>query len=171
MDDDSEHNLNLVFRGKWGAAHAKARILLRYPVTYVVYTFTDTPICISEESCAKTMRGLQTKHMDGGEDDINYNFVIGGDGSVFIGRGWEVNPALNPKFEEYWEDCIEIAHIGPSGLPPDTIHEAAKKLFLRGVNRGYLKKDFRCIFDFDKSDEPDPKPKGVELKEREIIYE
>lgn len=35
------------------------------------------------------IRGYQKYHMDTNKwDDIGYNFLVGGDGDIFEGRGW-----------------------------------------------------------------------------------
>ncbi|KAH9512608.1 Peptidoglycan-recognition protein SC1a [Bulinus truncatus] len=46
--------------------------------------------CFSQSTCAAEVRGFQNFHMDTrGWNDIGYSFLVGGDGSVFEGRGWD----------------------------------------------------------------------------------
>ena len=47
--------------------------------------------CTSVDDCAAEVRAIQNYHMDGnGWSDIGYTFLVGGDGSIFEGRGWNV---------------------------------------------------------------------------------
>lgn len=47
--------------------------------------------CSDYQTCATRVLGLQGEHVGiGGLPDIAYNFLVGGDGNVYIGRGADV---------------------------------------------------------------------------------
>jgi len=60
-------------------------------VPYVIVHHGDTPnYCTNQSSCAAIVRAYQDYHMDVQVwDDIGFNFVIGEDGNVYEGRGWD----------------------------------------------------------------------------------
>ena len=56
------------------------------------YLFThhsEGSYCETEEDCKAVVRAIQDYHMDSnGWSDIGYSFLVGGDGNVYEGRGW-----------------------------------------------------------------------------------
>jgi N-acetylmuramoyl-L-alanine amidase len=55
--------------------------------------------CSSQEECAAIVRSYQDYHMDSkGWNDIGYNFLVGEDGNVYEGRGWETVGAHAPTY-------------------------------------------------------------------------
>lgn len=81
---------------------------------------------------------VQTKHWD----DIGYNFVIGRDGSVFVGRGWLFQGAHS---RDYNKRSICIAFIGNfnNEIPSNESLIAAQRLIERGIDIGKLDKNYR----------------------------
>jgi hypothetical protein len=74
--------------------------------------------------------------------DIRYNFIIGGDGSVYEGRGWE-NQGAHTKKENV--DSIGVAYIGTfkSKVPNKTLLDTGFRLFEEGVRIKAIKKDYK----------------------------
>lgn len=62
-----------------------------------------------------------------GWDDIGYNFLIGGDGAAYVGRGWDIQSTLT---KGYNANSIFIAFIGTFSkvVPPKHQLYAAQKL-------------------------------------------
>ncbi|XP_030748585.1 peptidoglycan-recognition protein 2-like [Sitophilus oryzae] len=87
-------------RAEWGARPALSTSLLRQePAPFVLVHHSDTPQCINEVACKTRLHGIQNYHMDQkGWDDIGYNFMIGGDGTIFEGRGWGLTGAHAVKY-------------------------------------------------------------------------
>lgn len=55
--------------------------------------------CHDEESCSAIARDYQNLHIDrNGWEDIGYNFLIGEDGHVYEGRGWDKVGAHAPGY-------------------------------------------------------------------------
>lgn len=62
---------------------------------------TNGPECSTKESCSELMRQMQLKHMlIFNNPDVDYNFVIGGDGRTYEGRGWSYISHLPNYFDE-----------------------------------------------------------------------
>lgn len=66
-------------------------------------------------------------------DDISYNFLVGGNGNIYIGRGWNVEGKHTNGFNA---NSICIAFIGKfiNVTPPTRQLEAAQKLIEEGVS-------------------------------------
>jgi N-acetylmuramoyl-L-alanine amidase len=55
----------------------------------IIHTASDA--CDIEASCSAEVREIQKMHMDQKHfDDIAYNFLVGGDGQTYEGRGWDL---------------------------------------------------------------------------------
>lgn len=89
------------------------------------------------------MRLIQTYHIESrGWDDIGYNFLVGGDGAVYVGRGWNKQGAHT---KGYNVKSICVAFIGTFNkvLPPKRQLDAAQKILEEGVKLKKLSKDYR----------------------------
>nr|CAD7432789.1 unnamed protein product [Timema monikensis] len=97
-----DKNFALVKRSSWGArtADLPSELLIPHtPVDYVIIIHTDTTICNTSASCVNQMKVLQNHSMDNKHlSDIPYNFLIGGDGNVYEGRGFKIQGAFVPKW-------------------------------------------------------------------------
>lgn len=74
-------------------------------------------------------------------DDIPYNFLVGGNGSIYIGRGWNVKGRHTKGFNA---NSICIAFIGKfiDVTPPNHQLEAAQKLIEEGVSLKKLAQNY-----------------------------
>lgn len=77
-----------------------------------------------------------------GWDDIGYNFLVGSNGSIYVGRGWDFKGAHS---RIYNQKSICIAFIGTffKNAPPACSFIAVKQLIEEGVRLGKLTKDYR----------------------------
>jgi len=85
-------NFELVTRAEWGARvpRAVSNISGSVNMTFVHHT-AGTWQCEDKETCIAQVQDIQNLHMDkNGWDDIGYSFLIGEDGRVYEGRGWQV---------------------------------------------------------------------------------
>ncbi|XP_072388348.1 uncharacterized protein [Diabrotica undecimpunctata] len=82
-------------RNEWGAREAlSVKPLRKDPPPYVVVHHSATHSCFSVENCTKLVRSIQNYHMDNNVwEDIGYNFLIGGDGTIYEGRGYGIHGA------------------------------------------------------------------------------
>lgn len=89
------------------------------------------------------VRDIQAYHMNEKHyDDIGYNFLIGSDGSVFVGRGWDFAGAHT---RGYNYDSVGIAFIGnfESKSPTSEAISGAEQLISYGVESGKLSQDYK----------------------------
>lgn len=85
---------------------------------------------------------IQTFHIESrGWDDIAYNFLIGGDGAVYVGRGWDKEGVIA---KGYNKRSISIAFIGTFNKyePSKRQLDAAQKLIVEGVKLKKLSVDY-----------------------------
>nr|XP_046266163.1 N-acetylmuramoyl-L-alanine amidase [Scatophagus argus] len=82
----------IIPRCQWGAkAPQGTPIPLSLPLKflYVHHTYEPSSPCLSFPHCSRNMRSMQRFHQeDRGWSDIGYSFVVGSDGHVYEGRGW-----------------------------------------------------------------------------------
>lgn len=89
---------------------------------------------------------IQELHINSADigDDIGYNFLIGGDGAVYEGRGWDlVGAHTYPRNTGY----VGIAFIGDFRTDKPTKQQlnAAKLLLADGVQLGKLDPDYKLF--------------------------
>nr|UZC46342.1 PGRP-SC [Protaetia brevitarsis seulensis] len=135
----------IVTRAQWGARAANTAALTTFPPTHVVIHHSATQGCTTQAACAALVRSFQNFHMDtNGWADIGYNFVIGGDGLVYQGRGWGRTGAHAVSFNAR---SIGIAFAGTftSGLPPAASLNAAHALIACGRSQGQIAWSYRLI--------------------------
>ncbi|EDV96480.1 GH15172 [Drosophila grimshawi] len=83
--------LRFVPRAAW-LAQPPQKVLpnLDLPVPMVIVLPTNSENCSFQAQCVFRVRFLQTYNIESQQlDDIAFNFLIGGDGNVYVGRGWE----------------------------------------------------------------------------------
>ncbi|XP_078136099.1 N-acetylmuramoyl-L-alanine amidase-like [Sander vitreus] len=82
----------IIPRCQWGAKpYQSTPIPLSLPLQflYVHHTYEPSSPCLSFPNCSRNMRAMQRFHqVDRGWSDIGYSFVVGSDGYVYEGRGW-----------------------------------------------------------------------------------
>lgn len=103
--------MEIVSREEWGAKPSK--LVENFPgkIPFVIIHHSYIPAaCFDSESCKKAMRSMQRFHQDDrGWNDIGYSFGIGGDGKVYLGRGFNVIGAHAPRYND---KSIGICMIG-----------------------------------------------------------
>lgn len=88
---------------------------------------------------------MQEYHLDEHNfGDIEYNFLVGGDGNVYEGCGWNRQVA---NFRRYKQDIICIALIGtfPEQSPSKQQVTAAEKLIEKGIALRKIVPDYRLF--------------------------
>ncbi|CAH2034551.1 unnamed protein product, partial [Iphiclides podalirius] len=139
-------HLRIVSRTDWLAQPVEGELeKLVQPVPWVIITHTATEACYVQSECVLRVRLMQTFHIESrGWSDIGYNFLVGGDGSVYFGRGWEYVGAHTKGYNRY---SVGIAFIGTfNGDPPPARQvDACRKLIERGVALGKIATDYRLF--------------------------
>ncbi|KAF3687498.1 N-acetylmuramoyl-L-alanine amidase [Channa argus] len=82
----------IIPRCQWGAKDYRGTpVPLSLPVQflYVHHTYEPSSPCLTFPDCSRNMRAMQHFHQeDRGWSDIGYSFVVGSDGYIYEGRGW-----------------------------------------------------------------------------------
>ncbi|KAM8710469.1 hypothetical protein ACLKA7_017137 [Drosophila subpalustris] len=140
----NQEPLRLVERPAW-LAQPSVEMLppLKWPVQKVRFECTSTDSCETQASCTFRIRYLQTFHIESLQHkDINYNFVVGGDGNVYVGRGWNYSCDV-PDFEGL------IVGLVCQSQPTTSQRNIAKELLARSVKLGTLKRDYQLLDDLN----------------------
>ncbi|XP_066263796.1 peptidoglycan-recognition protein SC2-like [Branchiostoma lanceolatum] len=137
---NGESQIAIISRAEWGARPPKSRANMTSPVPYVIIHHSYEPdMCYNRSQCEEYVRGFQNFHMDTrGWDDIGYNFLVGGNGDVFEGRGWDVKGAHAGA--DWNGRSIGICFIGnfTDKLPPEEAITAGKMLIQLSIERNKL---------------------------------
>ncbi|CAH1109811.1 unnamed protein product [Psylliodes chrysocephalus] len=90
----------IITRADWNASDPKEiKPLSINPPPYVLVHHSATQSCFTVEACKRLVKSIQNVHMNtNGWEDIGYNFLIGGDGSIYEGRGWGIHGAHAIKY-------------------------------------------------------------------------
>ncbi|EFA11602.1 peptidoglycan-recognition protein SC2 [Tribolium castaneum] len=136
----------VISRSEWGARAPKSsQPLAQKPAPFVVVHHSDGSNCLSLQACKSRVKGIQNYHIDhNGWQDIGYNFLIGGDGNVYEGRGWGIWGAHVPRYNS---KSIGICVIGnfQSTAPTQTQLDALKQLISCAQEGNYVQSDYRLI--------------------------
>jgi len=92
----------VVSREEWGA-RAPRMVNKRDPLSpfLMVHHGGIANYSSTKEGCAAIVRSYQDLHMDDrGWDDIGYSFLVGEDGNVYEGRGWDRVGAHAPQYNQ-----------------------------------------------------------------------
>lgn len=118
---------------------------LTLPVSLVIIQHTATESCTSQAQCVFQARTIQTFHIESnGWNDIGYNFLIGGDGAVYEGRGWTKEGAHTLGFNNI---SLGVAFIGTyiNMAPKSNMIDSFHKLMKKGVDLKYITVDYRIL--------------------------
>ncbi|XP_015125294.1 peptidoglycan-recognition protein SD-like isoform X2 [Diachasma alloeum] len=139
--------LRIIRRSEWGAQPPRhpALPLSVIPPPYVIISHTASEPCSTQAECSQHVRTSQTMHMEWNKwDDIAFNFLVGGDGNVYLGRGWDVQGAHTFNNNN---KSIGISFIGTFNqvAPNEKQLLAAQRLLKLGVEEGKLSKDYKLL--------------------------
>lgn len=121
--NDTLGNHTVVYRKQWGGLPPKPTpIPLKHPVNLLIISCDQKQFCNTSETCTAAVKKLQRTHQSQKRFiDIGYNFVIGGDGRIYVGTGWDYRNFLrktsigisflgNYVYDELTEDMIDAFH-------------------------------------------------------------
>ncbi|XP_022096201.1 peptidoglycan-recognition protein SC1a-like [Acanthaster planci] len=148
--DDPCSSLPVTYRRDWQARSPLDSVDMTGHKHVVLVHQTRTSSCNAVLRCEEVMQNIQNYHMDTkGWNDIGYNFAIGGDGSVYEGRGWKT---AVPQTDEasYDPHVAIIAFIGTyvNNLPSERMYDRFEQLLLCGMRRGQLIENVLVCFRF-----------------------
>nr|XP_008194895.1 PREDICTED: peptidoglycan-recognition protein LB isoform X2 [Tribolium castaneum] len=138
--------LVVVPREGWHARPPTATEPMANPVPFVITHHSYIPpACHTPEACVQSMQTMQDMHqLQNGWNDIGYSFGVGGDGNAYEGRGWSKVGAHAPKYNNI---SIGICVIGDwtKELPPENQLNTVHKLIAFGVEKGYIREDYKLL--------------------------
>ncbi|XP_032590871.1 peptidoglycan-recognition protein LC isoform X6 [Drosophila grimshawi] len=136
--------LVLVGIDEWGGKMSREPLMpQKLPVDRVIIAHTATEGCDNLDVCSYWMRSIQSYHMDTLDwSQIGYNFLVGGDGRVYVGRDWD---DIGAHTIRYNTGSIGIAFIGSFGKmePTELQLRACQLLIAEGVHLGKLSEDYK----------------------------
>lgn len=140
---DTAGPLRVISRKEWIAQPPSNKLeSLDLPVSRVIIAHTATENCTTQAECTFQVRTIQTFHIESrGWDDIGYNFLVGGDGAIYVGRSWDIMGAHTKGFNT---NSICFAFIGTFNTvkPPKRQLVAVQKMIVEGVKLGKLTADY-----------------------------
>jgi peptidoglycan recognition protein len=81
---------NIVSRADWNARSPTEINYRSVPVPFALIHHTAGAACSTQSACSQQARNVQDYEMDvKGYSDISYSFLVGEDGNVYEGRGWD----------------------------------------------------------------------------------
>ncbi|XP_045726625.1 peptidoglycan recognition protein 4 [Mirounga angustirostris] len=128
---------NIIPRSAWEAKETHCS-KMNLPAKYVVIIHTAGKTCIMSDECCLLVQDIQSFFIDRlNSCDIGYNFLVGQDGVIYEGVGWNVQGSHAPGYNDI---ALGIAFMGTFlGTPPNTAAlEAAQNLIQCAVDKGYL---------------------------------
>ncbi|XP_014206326.1 peptidoglycan-recognition protein LB-like isoform X2 [Copidosoma floridanum] len=137
----------VITRAEWKGCKPRSREKMPLtPVPYVVIHHGGiAKYCHDKITCSEIVRSYQKLHMDENHwVDIGYSFVIGEDGNIYEGRGWDNVGAHAPKYNN---QSIGVCIIGDftKFMPNGAALRALSSLVECGVNFGKISKDYRVV--------------------------
>lgn len=131
----------MIPRSLWGGRPPLYIRKIHQPTLYVIVSHTVSQYCTTVEKCSTIVNQIQSQHIaEFLSPDIGYNFLVGGDENIYIGRGWDAT-------NFHMENSIGISFIGNyiyDRLTPGMI-EATLNLLEDGLKRGKLDENYKLI--------------------------
>lgn len=133
-------NHNLLSKAEWGGRAAFSSKNITHPVKMVVVKHTAGRRCDNFQACAAVAQTLQSNDVALGLPDIYCNFLIGDEGNVYEGRGFDAQP-------EYHSKMYDVVFFGSYDFdyPTNESLNALKALLRYSVKINKLDKDYRLV--------------------------
>ncbi|XP_052872614.1 peptidoglycan-recognition protein LC-like isoform X5 [Anopheles cruzii] len=137
--------LRLVTRTEWLAQPPREVLAdLKLPVNNVIIAHTATEGCTTQLACIAIVKFVQELHIEKNKfDDIGYNFLIGGDGKVYEGRGWNKVGAHLKDYNTISEGIAFIGNYETIDHPTDAQMNQLSQLIKNGTDEGKLVVDYK----------------------------
>ncbi|XP_017028446.1 peptidoglycan-recognition protein LC isoform X5 [Drosophila kikkawai] len=136
--------LRFVDRQVWLAQPPQKKIPdLELPVGLVIVMPTNSDNCTTQAACVFRVRLRQSYDIESvQEDDIVFNFLIGGDGNVYVGRGWD---QVGAHMAGYNSRSLSLAFIGSfqTRKPSPKQLSVTRLLLEKGVALGKIAPNYR----------------------------
>jgi N-acetylmuramoyl-L-alanine amidase len=144
-DQNACLSMDLVTREEWDARDPVMVEYLNPPVNMTFVHHTAGSQCFDKQTCIAIMQAIQNFHMDDrGWNDIGYSFLIGEDGRVYEGRGWNV---VGAHTQYYNSVAFGFSVMGNFMLilPNEAALTALQTVISCGVQQGYIRGDYEMF--------------------------
>ncbi|KAH8235038.1 hypothetical protein KR032_007979, partial [Drosophila birchii] len=137
-------DFHFVPRQKWLAQPSQKKIpTLNLPVDLVVVMHTNSDSCNTKSECILRVQLRQTFDIETMlKDDIAFNFLIGGDGNIYEGRGWDQEGAHLANYDSRSLSLAFIGHFQNQQPTPKQL-SATRLLLENGVALGKIAPNYR----------------------------
>ncbi|KAL0591116.1 Peptidoglycan recognition protein 3 [Plecturocebus cupreus] len=128
----------IIPRKEWGASPLGCSARLTLPVAYVITDQLPGMECQEQGVCSQMLRGLQSHSVyTTGWCDVAYNFLVGDDGRVYEGVGWNIQGLHTQGYNNV---SLGIAFFGSKrgSSPSPTAFSAAEGLIAYAIQKGHL---------------------------------
>lgn len=138
---NSSSGIELMQRDDWNAnLPENIPNKLKHPLDRVIIYHTYEEIsCRKRFDCIQAMKNMQEKDFQRGYGDIGFNFMLGGDGRVYVGVGWDYVGCHLPGMSLIWR-CI-VENFGMILILQDKIIKALELLSLEILRRNVPKQN------------------------------
>ncbi|XP_051012824.1 peptidoglycan recognition protein 4 isoform X2 [Acomys russatus] len=146
---------HIVPRSAWGARESHCP-KMTLPAKYAIILHTAGRTCSQSDECHLLVRDLQSFFLDRlNTCDIGYNFLVGQDGGVYEGVGWNSQGSCTDGYDDI---ALSIAVMGIfTGSPPNAAAlEAAQDLIHCAMVKGYLTPNYLLMGHSDVSNTLSP---------------
>uniref|UniRef100_A0A499FUP0 Peptidoglycan recognition protein long class n=1 Tax=Anopheles farauti TaxID=69004 RepID=A0A499FUP0_9DIPT len=139
--------LRLVTRTEWLAQPPRDELTdLKLPVNNVIIAHTATEACTTQQACIKLVQSIQRYHVNTTNyGDIGFNFLIGGDGSVYEGRGWFKVGAHTKDYNSKSEGIAFIGNYESRDYPTEEQMQQLETLLHNGTASGWLADEYKLF--------------------------
>ncbi|XP_054264536.1 peptidoglycan-recognition protein SB1-like [Macrosteles quadrilineatus] len=143
-NDKEWRPFTIIPRDWWRAIPPSHSAPLIHPVDLIVMTYSHGNTCWNTYFCNREVKRIQSNHVQNGAVDIVFNFLIGGNGQVYEGRGWNSSPRLNHKLQRFSRNALHIAFLGNlrATMPPQKMFNAARDLVELGIRKHFIAPKF-----------------------------
>ncbi|KAM6217167.1 peptidoglycan recognition protein 3-like [Rhynchocyon petersi] len=128
----------IISREDWGARMLTCRAQLNKPVAYIITEQLMGLECQEQTMCSWKLRGLQSHSVyTKGWCDVPYNFLVGNDGRVYEGVGWNIQGLHTQGYNNL---SLGIAFFGNKigSSPSPAALSAAEDLISYAIQKGHL---------------------------------
>ena len=107
--------------------------------------FTKPPFLYTHEECIEQVQYVQYLHqVKNNWCDVGYSFLIGNNGEIFEGMGWEKQGHHTKNFNELALAVVVTGNF-MDHLPTPAVENSLKALIDCGLGKGKLKEDFYLL--------------------------
>nr|XP_040143520.1 peptidoglycan recognition protein 3 [Ictidomys tridecemlineatus]XP_040143521.1 peptidoglycan recognition protein 3 [Ictidomys tridecemlineatus] len=128
----------IVSRKEWGARPLTCRAPLSPPVPFLITEQLTGMECQEQTLCSEMLRGLRFHSVHSkGWCDVAFNFLVGDDGRVYEGVGWNVQGSHTQGYNNV---SLGIAFFGNKigSRPSPAALSAAEGLIFYAIQKGHL---------------------------------